>query len=308
MNGMGNIPVLQQPNRYAGIVGFLQNWLGGMQQQQIQQQQQQDMIKFINQIKSGGAITNLPTEPEAQKEVLQFAGQYLHPTQARLYEAETEKTRAETKMLGQPDVSKIQTTATGLRKEFQDSPIYKNYLVVQDSASKMQAAYDESVTNPSTKSRVASDQALAVLFQKMLDPTSVVRESEYARTPEGISALNYIQAWIPKLKQGGLQVTDEDRKAIYNMAQKLLTVSKETMNRHIAGYTGLAEKYGVEPSLVLGDMKKFELGEENGLNKTPTSYFRYGSQTQQQGLTATNPTTGEKIQSFDGGRTWQPIK
>ena len=122
----------------------------------------------------------------------------------------------------------------------------------------MKRAYETSI-DPKTKSRVASDQVLAVLFQKMLDPASVVRESEYARTPEGIALMRKIEAYIPQLKKGGLGISDADRKALYEMAQQLLTESKITMNKHIERYTQLAQQYRVRPSLILGNIKPFDV-------------------------------------------------
>jgi len=71
----GNIPVLQEPNKYAGIVGFLQNLFGGIQQRQQQAQQQEQIANFINKLRAGGAITpqDIPTD---SKDVLRFGAQY----------------------------------------------------------------------------------------------------------------------------------------------------------------------------------------------------------------------------------------
>lgn len=158
--------------------------------------------------------------------------------------------------------------ATVLRKEFDASKAYKDFQTIQRSEKGLKAAYKISAAKD-TKSRIASDQALGVLFQKMLDPDSVVRESEYARTPEGASFVNRLKSYIPKLMKGGLAISDEDRKAIVEIASKLLTESKRTLNTHIDRYTGIAKDYGVNPRLILGNIKRFEISGESGAPQPP---------------------------------------
>ena len=48
----------------------------------------------------------------------------------------------------------------------------------------------------------------------MTDPTSVVRESEYARTPENVPIINRMFGAIDKLKSGGAGLTNADREAL----------------------------------------------------------------------------------------------
>jgi len=53
----------------------------------------------------------------------------------------------------------------------------------------------------------AGAQAVLVTFQKFLDPTSVVRESEYARSGEGQSVANQVRGYVDKLERGGAGMT-----------------------------------------------------------------------------------------------------
>lgn len=145
---------------------------------------------------------------------------------------------------------------TTLRKEFQASDAFKNFQTIRRSEQQMKMAYQMSLSK-NEASRIASDQALGVLFQKMLDPTSVVRESEYARTAEGVSAFNRIRSFLPKLQKGGLGIADEDRKALYDMANKFLDVAKTTLNESIDRYTQLAKLYKIRPELIFGGIQKF---------------------------------------------------
>ena len=149
-------------------------------------------------------------------------------------------------------------TATVLRKEFDQSKTFTDFQTVNRAEKGIMQAYKTSL-DPKTQSKVASDQALAVMFQKMLDPTSVVRESEYARTPEGVGVVSRLESYIPKFQKGGLAISDTDRKAMVDIANKLLNESKVTMNDHIDRYTGISQQYGVDPNLVLGNIKRFNI-------------------------------------------------
>lgn len=159
--------------------------------------------------------------------------------------------------------------ASGLRKEFQESPIYKNYQTVNSQFNSLKSAYALSL-NPNNESRAASDQALIVTLNKMLDPTSVVRESEFARTEVGVGLMNRIQSYLPKLRKGGQAISNVDRKAVYDMANKLLQGSQEGLNQHIDRYVNIAKQYGVDPNLILGDIKKFDTS-PNQFNTQPDS-------------------------------------
>ena len=54
---------------------------------------------------------------------------------------------------------------------------------------------------------LAGSQAILISFNKLLDPTSVVRESEYARSESGQSALETLRGFVDRLAKGGSGVT-----------------------------------------------------------------------------------------------------
>jgi hypothetical protein len=68
----------------------------------------------------------------------------------------------------------------------------------------------------------AASQGVLVAFQKLLDPTSVVRESEYARSGNGLSMVGQIDGYLTKLKQGGAGLTAEDLEEFVNTANEFL--------------------------------------------------------------------------------------
>ena len=160
---------------------------------------------------------------------------------------------------------KIQVAVTQ-SKEFRADPRIKNLNIIERSERGMTAAL-KMATAPDVKSRIASDQALGVLFQKMLDPESVVRESEFARTPEGAAAINRILAIAPQLRLGGLRLLDEDREALVSMARKLLTEAKISFNKTFDEFEAIADETGLNKRVVFGSAKKFDIG---GISTTPT--------------------------------------
>lgn len=161
------------------------------------------------------------------------------------------------------DKTKIAVTQS---KEFRDDERVKNLNIIERSERGMKAALKQSKT---AKSRIASDQALGVLFQKMLDPTSVVRESEFARTPQGAALINQIKAIAPKLIKGGLKITDDDRQALVDMAQKLLNEAKITANQAFSEFSTRAKQIGLNEKIVFGGRKPFDLTATQGTTAAP---------------------------------------
>jgi len=111
-------------------------------------------------------------------------------------------------------------------------------------------------------SKQFADQALIVTFNRILDPQSVVRESEYARTPEGMSALTRIQGYAEKLKQGGAGLTDTERGSAVDMTKKLAGSAQKIYKINRDKYSNLSRDYGIDPKLVVSqDLSIKELDE-----------------------------------------------
>lgn len=150
--------------------------------------------------------------------------------------------------------------ASTIRKEFNIDKSKQEYDLVSRGFDALESAYKMSI-NPDQASKIASDQALGVLFQKLLDPNSVVRESEYARTPEGAGFINRMVSILPQLQKGGLKLTDSDRKAIYDQARMLLESTASKYNTTIGRFTNLSELAEVNPQMVLGGLTKIKIPE-----------------------------------------------
>ena len=146
-------------------------------------------------------------------------------------------------------ISKSQTAtiAHNIRQELRQNPYIKDFQDVDQKYTVMQKALESS---KNTKSFIAVDQALITLFNKMTDPQSVVRESEYARTPQNMSLLNRIKGKAEKIMAGGAGLTPEERQALTDMAGQFHEVYQSNYDNAITDYTDLAKNTGIPPELI----------------------------------------------------------
>ena len=133
---------------------------------------------------------------------------------------------------------------TNLRKEFNALPEIKDYTEITQRFQMMQEAMEEAKT---TKNFVAVDQALISTFNKITDPDSVVRESEYARTASDLSLLNRLKGKIAKLGEGGPGLTPEDRKAIVRLSKRFQAIAARKHRERLHEYRGYIAEYGLDP-------------------------------------------------------------
>lgn len=147
--------------------------------------------------------------------------------------------------------------AAGLRKEFNALKEVKDFKDVQSKIQVMEKALSKSQKGGSM---VAVDQALITLFNKMTDPQSVVRESEYVRTPQNMALLNQIQGKIEKIRKGGAGLTDEERNALVSMGREFMGVYQNLYNQSAEEYRGYASQSKIDPDMVISKQKKDSLG------------------------------------------------
>jgi len=155
------------------------------------------------------------------------------------------------------------TQGTALRKEFYDSPEVKTYQTISQQFGVMQEAVKES----KGENLVAVDQALITIMNKMMDPQSVVRESEYARTPGDLALMNRIKGAYQKIQKGGAGLTDDDRKAIAKIGKKYYEVSQKKYKSKFHEYTGYLSNYGLNPEVYLNPSDKGIGASANPLDK-----------------------------------------
>ena len=128
-----------------------------------------------------------------------------------------------------------------LNKAFLALPEVKEYPVVEKQMGRVQAAMDEA--RKGNVNMIAVDQTLITAFNKMLDESSVVRESEYGRTAQDLPFFNRIRGGWDKFQAGGAGLSGPDREALYDMVQKFNQVAKDGYKEQESQYRELADYY-----------------------------------------------------------------
>jgi hypothetical protein len=97
-------------------------------------------------------------------------------------------------------------------------------------------------------------QAVLVTFQKILDPSSVVRESEYARSAAGVSLLSRLEGYVEKLQKGGAGVPEGDLRQMVETARQMLGNMQTYAQGQRQRLERTAKQYGVMPDLIFDDV------------------------------------------------------
>jgi len=157
--------------------------------------------------------------------------------------------------------------STKIREEFLNRPEVKEYTLINTQVNSMDALLKKA-NEGNLQNKVALDQALITMFNKLTDPNSVVRESEYARTPANLPLANRFSGALQKLEKGGAGLTDKDRNALVWGAKVIANERGNTYNNTLQGYIDLANQYGIESSLITRGLKEHK---EFTLEKNPQS-------------------------------------
>ena len=162
--------------------------------------------------------------------------------------------------------------AGDLRKEFNALPEVKDYKETSRKHATMKKAFDTAKT---TENFVAIDQALITLFNKMTDPQSVVRESEYLRTATDLAIFHRIKGKVSKIAKGGAGLSMDDRRALMEMGDKFMDAYSDTYLRSARQYRGFAMEALIDPENVVPvenlDVPKF--GQTTGGEELPPLEF-----------------------------------
>jgi hypothetical protein len=162
---------------------------------------------------------------------------------------------AKQKELEVAEQARVAKTVNDIDDDIRSTKSIQDYSTIERSGANIQSAYERAV-NADTTSKNAADQALIVSFNKMLDPGSVVRESEYARTPAGEAFIKQIEGRLKQLRVGGAGLTDSSRKEILKMTQDLVNNAREFARRDIDVYRKRAEAFNVPVDLLYGGFLK----------------------------------------------------
>lgn len=155
--------------------------------------------------------------------------------------------------------------STKIREEFLNRPEVKEYTLINTQVSSMDALLKEAKVG-NIQNKVALDQALITMFNKLTDPNSVVRESEYARTPKNLPLANRFSGALQKLEAGGAGLTNSDREALVWGAKVIADERGKTYNQTLQEYVDLSKQYGIEENLITRGKiphKEYGLGSQN---------------------------------------------
>lgn len=100
----------------------------------------------------------------------------------------------------------------------------------------------------------AGSQGVLVTFQKILDPTSVVRESEYARSASGMSLLSQIEGKWSQIQSGGAGVTAKDLEQFVTLAEQFALRQKAFADQTRAQIDQSAKDFGLDPARITRDI------------------------------------------------------
>ncbi|MCP4262826.1 MAG: hypothetical protein GY774_35755 [Planctomycetes bacterium] len=143
--------------------------------------------------------------------------------------------------------------ATTTRKDFEALQEVKQFTEFRLRNDVMKAAMAEAEKIATLKrgNHVAVDQAIITTFNKMTDPDSVVRESEYLRTASDLALWHRVKGKIEKWKMGGAGLTISDRRALSNMAEKFYEAAESKFRERHAEYQGYIANSGLDPEKYL---------------------------------------------------------
>ena len=98
----------------------------------------------------------------------------------------------------------------------------------------------------------AISQAIITSYGKILDPGSVVRESEYARTPEGVALVDKAEGFLEKMQKGGAGLTDKNLQEFVDAINLLGKNAQSEINQQINIVKKYGEQYGLDTSMIEG--------------------------------------------------------
>ena len=193
-------------------------------------QREQSRAQFAAQL----ALSVYDKERNFQLEQFQFAQE-----QAISELTAGKKLRAEERGIAQQEF----TNVFQIRKEFDDES--KDFIKIRDAYGRIIA----SAVDPSA----AGDLALIFNYMKVLDPGSVVRESEFATAQNAAGVPNRIRAIYNRVVDG--QRLSADQRGDFVDRGGKLYQSQLTQQRRLQGeFANLASEFGLDPDLAAPDL------------------------------------------------------
>jgi len=169
---------------------------------------------------------------------------------------------------------KLSPTSTSNPKTFdQSKTLRQEFIKASGSFSSQRDAYNRilaSATDPSP----AGDLALIFNYMKLLDPGSVVRESEFATAENAASVPVRIRNWYNKILSGKkLGPSDGfQRQDFVDRSNKLYSSAQKQQNQRISEYKRLATSFGLDPNNIVVDLNLAKtINQDTGGGKQDTN-------------------------------------
>ena len=152
------------------------------------------------------------------------------------------------------DVAKVEMD---LAKQFRADKTVQAHQLMQNEMRQLEALAAEG--NPQ------SDQALITKFAKILDPGSVVRETEFAITEKGGGMLTSLQNTLDKARGTG-RLQPEQRAQMLQAARSLTAGVNEEYAKKRKEYSDQGALYGARPEAIVGAEPTAATAQPSGLS------------------------------------------
>lgn len=169
------------------------------------------------------------------------------------------KTQMALRAAGRPQVTtnvmpprEVFKDSLNLKKDFDSQPEVKGFKEVQTAHDQITTA----LANPTG----ANDLTAATKFMKLLDPGSVVRESELAMAMAATGKLDQIQNYANQLAKGH-KLNPKQRKEFGEAADALLAASQERYGQTVQQYEGIAGQYNLDSQFIQNAKPRASKGE-----------------------------------------------
>jgi hypothetical protein len=174
-----------------------------------------------------------------------------------------------------------------LRNDFQSNPTVK-------AADEMKSAF-KLIETAYQRPSAANDLAMATKYMKILDPTSVVRESEFALAVNATGLLDKVQNYAASVLEGK-KLNPTQRKDFYESAKEISDAFQKERGGIAERFTENAKQYNLTPDNVVGSPRQAQKQDDPMPSKPPAAKHRGR---------IIEDSTGKRFKS--DGMGWRPL-
>ena len=213
----------------------------------------QNVLSGIKALQAGGfkgLEVKQKLEPKEKKTKERKASQALEDKTSELFPGFSfDELEQKEKTEVSQEVEKIKKEARfpelGLRvvDSYDRDPNVRSFRELKDSVNQMAGVLQGGIERGDF---AFADQAAIVMFNKVIDPTSVVREGEFARTTTFMNWTNRLKAMVEKINAGG-SLTDKERQELVDTSHDMLSAAHKTTSKRTQTFIKRGAKFGLTP-------------------------------------------------------------